>query len=178
LYWNLNTYLQSQLVEISNAAARRDTGEIPIFYLREWKRYRVTGRILQAVCRYLDLHWIQREQNQGKKAIYDVYTQSLVRWRQDFLDTEKRIVPSILALVEKHRNGEAVETSLIKIVVDSFVAVSVDEAGYGKKTMETYRCYFERPFLEATRAFYRAESKQLLAKRSIVEYMKKVSDSR
>lgn len=177
MYGNLDTYLQSQLVEINSAAGRRGTDEIPIFYFREWKRYRAAMRFIQITFAYQDRHWIGREQDyreQNYGPIYKVQTLSLLRWRQDFVDREKRIVPSVLTLVERHRNREAVETSLIKTVVDSFVLLSVEKAE-NSEIMDTYRSYFEKPFLEATRAFYRAESERVLAESSILEYMMKVS---
>jgi cullin 1 len=175
LYWKLDTYLQMQLMEIRSAAVQRDADEIPIFYFREWNRYGTARMYIQAITRYLDRHWTFYRLVKGQSNIYYIRTLSLVRWREDLLDIEKRIVPSILTLVERHRNGEVVDTSLIKTVVETFMVASVERAEKGEKKMDMYRSYFEWPFLEATRVFYRAESKQFLANRSIVEYARKVS---
>lgn len=80
---------------------------------------------------------------------------------------------SVLKLVEKQRNGETIEQSHIKSVVDSFVSLGLDEADSSKSTLDVYKQYFEKPFLAATAQYYDNESKQFLAENSVVEYMKK-----
>ena len=52
--------------------------------------------------------------------------------------------------------------------------MGLDENDSTKSTLEVYRTYFEKPFLEATMNYYRMESKQFVAENSVVEYMKKV----
>lgn len=76
-------------------------------------------------------------------------------------------------MVEKQRHGETIEHNQIKQIVDSFVSLGLDEADPTKSTLDVYRFNFEKPFLEATKSFYEAESKQFVAENSIVEYMKK-----
>lgn len=80
----------------------------------------------------------------------------------------------VLKLVEKQRNGETIETAMVKSIVDSFVSLGLDENDSSKSTLDVYRKYFETPFLEATTQYYQVESKQFVAENSVVEYMKKV----
>jgi cullin 1 len=117
--------------------------------------------------------------DEGKKNIYDVYTLHLVRWKVDFFThVEKSVMASVLRLVEKQRNGETIETSQVKSIVDSFVSLGLDENDSTKPTLEVYRFFFEKPFLDATTSYYQTESKQFVAENSVVEYMKKVRQSR
>lgn len=59
--------------------------------------------------------------DEGKKSVYDVYTLHLVRWRDDmFKETEGNVMKAVLRLVERQRDGETIEHSQIKTVVDSF----------------------------------------------------------
>ncbi|KAL3955491.1 hypothetical protein ACCO45_011054 [Purpureocillium lilacinum] len=119
-------------------------------------------------------HWVKREIDEGKKNIYDVYTLHLVQWRKVlFEQVSAKVMDAVLKLVEKQRNGETIEHSQIKQVVDSFVSLGLDEADPSKSTLDVYRYHFERPFLAATKEFYQAESKQFVAENSVVEYMKK-----
>jgi cullin 1 len=112
--------------------------------------------------------------DEGKKNIYDVYTLHLVQWRLTlFSEVHTKVMDAVLKMVEKQRHGETIEHSQIKSIVDSFVSLGLDEADTTKSTLDVYRFNFERPFLESTRAFYQAESKQFVAENSIVEYMKK-----
>lgn len=115
--------------------------------------------------------------DEGKKNIYDIYTLHLVRWRDDmFMDTQEKVMAAVLKLVEKERNGETIERSQIKSVVDSFVSLGLDESDSTKSTLEIYKEYFEKPFLAATAEYYEKESAQFLAENSVVEYMKKAED--
>ena len=112
--------------------------------------------------------------DEGKKNIYDVYTLHLVQWRITlFSEVHEKVMDAVLKMVEKQRYGETIEHSQIKSIVDSFVSLGLDEADPTKSTLDVYRFNFERPFLEATKNFYQAESKQFVAENSIVEYMKK-----
>ncbi|RJE16795.1 cullin 1, partial [Aspergillus sclerotialis] len=80
---------------------------------------------------------------------------------------------AVLNLIEKQRNGETIEQSQIKSVVDSFVSLGLDENDTTKSTLEVYQFYFEKPFIAATRTYYEKESRQFVAENSVVEYMKK-----
>jgi cullin 1 len=112
--------------------------------------------------------------DEGKKNIYDVYTLHLVQWRTTlFTEVNGKVMDAVLKMVEKQRNGETIEHGQIKSIVDSFVSLGLDESDPTKSTLDVYRFHFEKPFLDATKAFYQAESKQFVAENSIVEYMKK-----
>jgi cullin 1 len=59
--------------------------------------------------------------DEGKKNIYDIYTLHLVRWKSDlFLQTHSGVMDAVLSMVEKQRNGETIEHSQIKTLVQSF----------------------------------------------------------
>lgn len=117
---------------------------------------------------------MKREIDEGKKSIYDVYTLHLVEWRAELFDkVHENVMAAVLKMVEKQRNGETIEQGQIKNIVDSFVSLGLDETDSTKSTLDVYRFYFERPFLEATKKYYARESAQFVAENSVVEYMKK-----
>ncbi len=59
--------------------------------------------------------------DEGKKNIYDVYTLHLVQWKDTlFMKVKDSVMGSVLRLVEKQRNGETIEQSQVKSIVDSF----------------------------------------------------------
>lgn len=112
--------------------------------------------------------------DEGKKNVYDVYTLHLVKWRDDFFKkVQEKVMNAVLKLVEKQRNGETIDQLQIKAIVDSFVSLGLDENDPTKPTLDVYRYYFEIPFIEATKNYYRNESKLFVAENSVVEYMKK-----
>lgn len=91
-----------------------------------------------------------------------------------FDSVQHHVMQGVLKLVEKQRNGETIETAMIKSIVDSFVSLGLDENDSSKSTLDVYRKFFEKPFLENTTSYYQLESKQFVAENSVVEYMKKV----
>lgn len=117
---------------------------------------------------------MKREVDEGKKDIYDVYTLHLVKWKEDFFKlVHENVMNAVLNLIEKQRNGETIEQSQIKHIVDSFVSLGLDENDSTKSTLVVYQFFFEKPFIEATRAYYEKESRRFVAENSVVEYMKK-----
>ena len=100
----------------------------------------------------------------------------------------------MLKLIEKQRNGETIESDLVKKVIDSFgasllprlcptltpstVALGLDEADTSRQNLDVYREAFEKPFLAATEVFYKAESEQYIGDNSVTEYMKKAEIGR
>lgn len=144
------------------------------YYIKEWNRYTIAAKYVHHLFRYLNRHWVKREMDEGKKHIYDVYTLHLVEWRAVlFNKVHEKVMGAVLKLVERQRQGETIEYSQIKSVVESFVSLGLDDQDSTKTTLEVYRYYFEKPFLEATKKFYTDESKQFVAENSVVEYMKK-----
>ncbi|KAF2279299.1 Cullin-domain-containing protein [Westerdykella ornata] len=174
LYKHLIAYLTKHLKEVQRRSREHTDEALLTFYIKEWNRYTTAAQYNNHLFRYLNRHWVKREIDEGKKHIYDIYTLHLVRWKEDmFLGTQEAVMRAVLKLVEKQRNGETIEQSHIKSVVDSFVSLGLDESDSTKPTLDVYKEYFERPFLEATEKYYENESKQFIAENSVVEYMRK-----
>ncbi|KFY75288.1 hypothetical protein V499_04749 [Pseudogymnoascus sp. VKM F-103] len=174
LYKNLKTYLVHYLESLIAESQKHVDEALLTFYIREWDRYTTAAKYINHLFRYLNRHWVKREMDEGKKDVYDVYTLHLVQWRAYLFEAvHKKVMAAVLKMVEKQRNGETIEHSQIKSIVDSFVSLGLDEADSTKGTLDVYRFRFEKPFLEATMEFYQKESKQFVAENSIVEYMKK-----
>lgn len=100
-------------------------------------RARQAHSVLLTDLRFKNRHWIKREADDGKKEVYQIYTVrlvvtcsigyshiaqlSLVIWR-DYLFTplKARLTKAILQLVEKERNGEQIDHSLVKAVISGY----------------------------------------------------------
>lgn len=95
--------------------------------------------------------------------------------------------------IELQRNGEQVDSGLLKRVLDSYgelralrdsasagviqltrpVALGLDEADASRQNLEVYRQQFHGHFISATKAYYEAESAAFTAANSVSDYMKK-----
>jgi len=174
LYKHLKTYLDTHLDEVQKGSQKYSGEDLLRYYIREWKRYTTAAGFNNNLFRYLNRHWVKREMDEGKKNIYDIYTLHLVRWKEMmFLPTHTAVMNAVLKLVEKQRNGETIEHSMIKTLVQSFVSLGLDDTDSTKGNLDVYKEHFEKPFLEATAEYYSRESEQFLAENSVVEYMKK-----
>lgn len=174
LYQHLIEYLRKHLAEVQQRSKEHVDEALLTYYIKEWNRFTTAAQYNNHLFRYLNRHWVKREMDEGKKSIYDIYTLHLVRWKEDmFAGSQESVMRSVLKLVEKQRNGETIEQSHIKSVVDSFVSLGLDESDSTKSTLDVYKEFFEKPFLKATLEYYNNESKQFLAENSVVEYMKK-----
>lgn len=174
LYHRLNDYLKRHLEGIHAEMVKHSDEALLTYYIQQWERYTTAGTYNNHLFKYLNRHWVKREMDEGKKDVYDIYTLHLVRWKLDmFGSTQNAVMDAVLRLVEKQRNGETIEQSKIKKVVDSFVALGIDEADSTKTNLDVYRQYFELPFIDATKKYYQQESRDFLAENSVVDYMKK-----
>ncbi|KAK5011132.1 ubiquitin ligase (cullin) of SCF [Cryomyces antarcticus] len=174
MYDKLKQYLSGHLKEIQQKMDTHADEALLTFYIREWKRYTSAGAYINHLFKYLNRHWVKREMDEGKKDVHDIYTLHLVRWRDDlFGKNQNSVMGAVLNLVEKQRNGETIEQSQIKTIVDSFVSLGLDDSDSSKSNLEVYKVHFEQPYLKATKEYYENESRQFLAENSVVEYMKK-----
>ena len=177
LYQNLKVYLKAHLQLIHEQSKGHSDEALLTFYIKEWDRYTTAAKYINHLFHYLNRHWVKREIDEGKKDVYDVYTLHLVEWREELFEkVSSNVMAAVLKMVEKQRNGETIEQAQIKSIVDSFVSLGLDENDSSKSTLEVYRYHFERPFIEATRAYYQSESAQFVAENSVVEYMKKAEN--
>ncbi|KAK4999412.1 ubiquitin ligase (cullin) of SCF [Elasticomyces elasticus] len=174
LYKRLQKYLKDHLKKSHDQLAKHSDEAQLRYYIEEWHRFTTAGGYIQHLFKYLNRHWVKREIDEGKKDVYDIYTLHLVSWKVGMFEASgNTVMKAVLRLVEKLRNGETIEMSQIKTVLDSFVALGIDEADTTKTTLDVYRQHFEAPYVQATREYYTQESQAFLAENSVVEYMKK-----
>lgn len=178
LYKHLSQYFVAHLKQVRTEA--QDLSDEPLlrYYTREWDRYTTGASYVNRLFTYLNRHWVKREKDEGRKNVYHVYILALVSWKNEFYaglqsGSGNKLTTAVLKLIEKQRQGETIETDLVKKVIDSFVALGLDEADTNRQNLDVYRSAFEVPFLAATEAFYSSESEQYLAANSVTEYMKK-----
>lgn len=105
---------------------------------------------------------------------------ALVQWKTNFFlhvqSKGQKLAGAILRLIERQRNGETIDQTLVKKVVDSFVSLGLDEGDINKVSYEIYKEHFEVPFLEATERYYRQESEAFLAENTVADYLKKAEE--
>lgn len=174
LYTKLKEYLTKHLTELHENSKSHVDENLTGFYARKWAQYATAAVHVNDLFRYLNRHWVKRVVHSGEKGTYDVYTLYHVQWRKElFPKLHANVMAGVLKMVEKQRNGEIIDHSQIKTIVDSFIALRLCEANTTRPTPDVYRHHFEKPFLEATARYYEIKSARFLAENSVVEYMNK-----
>lgn len=173
LYINLKNHLTKLVVGIHENSKSHVDEALISYYVQEWDQYTTAAKYTNHLFGYLNRHWVKRV-TADKKDIYDVYTLYLVQWREElFTKLNLKVMAAVLKIVEKQRNGQTIEQSQIKSLVDSFVSLGLDKTNRKRSSLNLYLYHFEKPFLEATTRYYENESAQFLAENSVIEYMKK-----
>ncbi|KAI8068663.1 Cullin [Gongronella butleri] len=175
LYGSLNKYLESHLKNIRLESEKYMDEDLLQYYTKQWVRYTTAARVINNIFMYINRYWVKREIDEDKKNdVYDIFTLTLVNWKRNLFNfVHHNVIAAVLKLIERQRNGESIETGLIKSVVESFVALGLDSNDTTKSNFSVYKEYFEQPFIEATEVYYKTESEKFISENSVPDYMKK-----
>ncbi|KAG9048974.1 hypothetical protein FS837_011525 [Tulasnella sp. UAMH 9824] len=152
------------------------------YYTKEWDRYTTGANYVNRVFTFLNRHWVKREQDDGRRNVYTVYTLALVLWKQIFFfhiqNKNQKLTNTILRFVENQRNGEIIDVGLIKKVVDSFVTLLVGglrdyHSPSDNATFDVFKEQLETALINATEKYYKHKLDSFLDENSISEYLKK-----
>ncbi|KAH8108737.1 Cullin-domain-containing protein [Phellopilus nigrolimitatus] len=131
LYNKLTKYLIQHLKTVREGAENIVDEALLQYYAKEWDRYTTGANYINRLFTYLNRHWVKREKDEGRKGVYTVYTLALVQWKQNFFNhihnKNEKLAVAVLRLIEKQRNGENIDQTLVKKVVDSFVSLGLDD---------------------------------------------------
>lgn len=134
--------------------------------VRRWDNHKLMIRFLSHVFKYLDRFYVKRL---SLPELADVGSQS---FHEIVFNAVKREVrTAILALIQREREGEMIDTKLVKDVVAIFV-----EMGGSRTSLEVYVVDFEEMLLSSTADFYSRCSSKWAEEDSFPDYMCKAED--
>lgn len=175
LYVRTHDFLKKHMKNLLKVAETRMDDSLLNYYKKEWDRYTTAMKYINNIFQYLNRHWIKREADDGKKEVYEIYILSLVIWGQHmFRPLKTRLTNALLALIEKERNGEQIDTTLVKGVIDAYVSLGLNKEKPKEGSLDVYKKDLEEQFLANTETYYTTESSQFISMNSVSDYMKKV----
>lgn len=186
LYSRLVFYLKEHLTSLYEAAPRPRPdipaevahNEIISYYNSCWSRFLTGARYLDHIFSYLNRHWVKQERDEGgrKRGVYEVNTLCLVLWRDHmFLPLDELLINAVLSTIERDRNGQDVDYAGLHTCIQSMVSVGFDDQNSKRTNLLFYSEHFEKPFTQATAAYYKAESQKVLREQGVVSYMRRVN---
>ncbi|ORY98895.1 Cullin [Syncephalastrum racemosum] len=175
LYNSLSKWLENHLDKIRAESEQHMDEALLQYYTKQWIRYTTAARVVNNIFMYLNRYWVKREIDEDRKNdVHDVFTLTLVNWKRHmFTYVHHNVIAAVLKLIERERNGETIETGLIKSIVESFVSLGLDTTDSTKSNLDVYKQYFEEPFIQATEVYYTTESEKFISENSVPDYMKK-----
>ncbi|XP_054163060.1 cullin-1-like [Oppia nitens] len=141
------------------------------FYTKQWTDYKFSSKVLNGVCSYINRFYCNSNTD---RQIPEIQVLAKLEWRNSLLhDFGVKVSQCVLRLIEKDRNGEYINTSLVSGVVDCFVELSQIGREVDEETAKVFEESFQKPFIEQTEVFYTNESEAFLEKNSFTDYMNK-----
>ncbi|XP_054804609.1 cullin-1-like [Prosopis cineraria] len=139
------------------------------FLLRElvirWENHKKFIKYLLRYFHYLERYFIARH------SLPLLYTVGLDRFRDlVFMKVKAQATDAMISLIDKEREGEQIDGSLLRNVLDIYVALGTDE-------LDCYKQDFELRLLEDTSTYYRIKAANWIAGDSCPEYMLKAEES-
>ncbi|CAJ0957719.1 unnamed protein product, partial [Mesorhabditis belari] len=181
LYQRLKNYLERTVIKALQEGKEKHDEELVRFYVKKWEQFRFYFKVIDGIFAYLNKHWIKRQIEDKRDPIYYVKTLGLVTWRDVLLsELDARVMQGVMDLIRQERDGQTIDRSLIRAVVESYVDLGIDEdASCTSRTVEKsdlkfYRQKFEKRFLGETENYYTTEADDFLQQNPFTEYMKKI----
>jgi cullin 1 len=149
------------------------------FYTKLWEEYLFSSRKLN---KFFNKYFITffhscAKAKGGYDDVYEVYQLALIKWKEIvFEQHHSQLMNLVLNLIQRERNGETVNVSLLRGAIGMFSGLCLESKGKDAKSgpdLGIYQTRFETQFLEATEKFYAEESREFLAENPVTEYIKK-----
>lgn len=124
-----------------------------------WQRHCTHMLRIRSIFLYLDRTYIIQGGNPDARSFWDMGLHIFHIHFSSAASVQEKTVNSLLNLIDRERDGDSVDTSVLKNLLVMFTAIG------------TYEHAFEEPFLAATDEYYRKESEKLISQCDIPTYL-------
>ncbi|KER32636.1 hypothetical protein T265_01323 [Opisthorchis viverrini] len=96
------------------------------YFEKTWTDFRFAATVLDGTCSYLSRNWVKREQDEGRKHVYEIYELALITWREQLLKPHARVlISSILREIDRERRGEVLLTLRLRKIIECLVELGI-----------------------------------------------------
>jgi len=170
LYGKVSSFYES-VVNVEEKFLKEKRGEQLLNdFLTRFGNFTTATGMIKKMFAYMHRYYIPTQQNNGDNSIRDLFTLSLLKWREiAYHGLSKRVLEALLDLVTSDRNGEKVDKSVLSKMVQAYIQLGVNE----EPAVLFYKKKFQDPFVRNTKDYYTKESDSFLRDNGVSEYMKK-----
>ncbi|CAJ0957478.1 unnamed protein product, partial [Mesorhabditis belari] len=168
LYQRLKNYLERTVTEALQEGNEKHDEELFRFYVDKWKQFCFYFKVIDGIFDCLNKHLCEPgvEVNRDSKRVLFYVKTLLLR------ELDARFMQGVMDLIRQERDGQTIDRSFIRAVVEFYVDLGIDE---NSRSLERfYRQKFEKRFLGETENYYTTEADDFLQQNSFTEYMKKI----
>ncbi|TMW55882.1 hypothetical protein Poli38472_008530 [Pythium oligandrum] len=157
-----DTYLEHQVLP----SLEKAIDEVFLYeVVKRWQNHKLMNKWMTRFFMYLDRYYVKHH------SLPSLDEAGLDSFKRVVFDKLKdRIRANVLLLIEKERNGEIIDTTLVRNCIEIFEVM-------GKKSLTVYEEHFEKALIEASESYYSAKSKAWLSEDSTPVYLQKVEEA-
>ncbi|KAI1303393.1 Cullin-2 [Mortierella claussenii] len=186
LYCAIADFLCEYATGVREAILSQD--EVVPVYATYWKKYYISTHCLDYACKYLNDQIGKQRKGPGiseKRPFVgqsnyprqDIQALANQIWREHVIleikhRKQDRLMYQIFETIRQDREGKEVNASVVRDSIFSLVSLSSKT----DQPLELYINEFETPYIQQTRAYYKAESSIKLSSCTISQYMKSAID--
>ncbi|KAL0563218.1 ubiquitin ligase (cullin) of SCF [Marasmius crinis-equi] len=129
-----------------------DSEDLLGYWTSQWRIYHSAATEADRICTYLNLHWVKRLRDEGRRDVYPIYQLALLAWNKYFLlplqQHDRRLTRALVGLARRHHQGETIDVGLMKSVLSSLVSLGINNENLQLISLDIYKENFETEFLE------------------------------
>lgn len=98
--------------------------ELLKYYSKKWNRFKPAAECFDKMVKYVNKQRVIRETHGWRG--HELYTEALLRWQNElFVPIHEALLGALLRMIEKWRNGDVIDTTLLKEVIESFGTATI-----------------------------------------------------
>ncbi|KAL0563275.1 ubiquitin ligase (cullin) of SCF [Marasmius crinis-equi] len=137
LYTKIEEYFGSGCFdEWREKAEILDSEDLLGYYSSQWRIYHSAATEADRICTYLNLHWVKKLRDEGRRDVYPIYQH------------DRRLTRALVGLARRHHQGETLDVGLMKNVLFSLVSLGINNENLQLISLDVYKENFETEFLE------------------------------
>ncbi|XP_073126593.1 cullin-1-like [Henckelia pumila] len=133
-------------------------------FLKQWTKFRVLTRWLLRLFYYLERYFVKKARVPSLEE-----TSHLAFYNLIYGEINSQVTDAILSMIDREREGEQIDQTFVKEILDIYVVIGADSLKYYEKN-------FEEAMVNATAEFYSKKALDWISNMSYEDYMVKVDE--